>query len=426
MKKSLPCGAKPSYMRVHFALIALVPALLVMGSCKKSSPGGKPVVTTAPVTGVGQSTASSGGDVTSDGGSAVTDRGLGWSTDSGFSQVQTTSDGNGIGAFTSAITQLQPGTTYYVHAYATNSIGTAYGATVQFTTTYTPNAYTVTTIAGTGTSGETNGPALSATFNNPVGVAVDKAGNVYIADAAGNAIRKIGADENVTTLTTFGPSYPLDLVTDSSGNLYVVQIAGINSNIGDILKISPSGTVSALDTAITPICLDIDSKGNVFVANTSNILRISPGGAITTLPSPFGSARKVFAIAVDADDNLYVSDGYMIEKMDTLGNASFLAGFDAGSGSTDGAGSSARFGNIVELRVDNSGNLYAADATNSDVRLISPAGVVTTIAGHPIQGSLDGNGAIATFDYPTGLAIDGQGVIYVADVTNNKIRKITH
>jgi sugar lactone lactonase YvrE len=138
-------------------------------------------------------------------------------------------------------------------------------------------------------------------------------------------------------------------------------------------------------------------------------------------------------IAVDHSGNVYVAEagGSAIRKIDTAGNVTTLAGpATSERGYADGTGSSAMFSSPLGLCIDQTGSLYVADQFNYRVRKVSPAGVVTTFAGtasngSPSDGAIDGDGSIATFDTPFGVACDKNGNIYVADSYNNKIRKIT-
>ena len=120
------------------------------------------------------------------------------------------------------------------------------------------------------------------------------------------------------------------------------------------------------------------------------------------------------------NNNIYVSDGPIVERIDTLGNTSFIAG---GNGTADGAGTNAGFGsNVSELRVDKNGNLFAANGYK--VRMITPSGVVSTIAGNGTAGDVDGSGSRANFSGLVGLGLDAHGNIFVTD--NSKIKRITH
>ncbi len=238
-----------------------------------------------------------------------------------------------------------------------------------------------------------------------------------------------------------------DVVTDQAGNVYVTE-----SNNHTIRKYSPNGSYIILAgkyrgfgdakgenaSFYTPFGLAIDGNGNLFVADRDNhaIRKISPDGTVTTIAGK-GSAGAVngnvanatfnhpTGLTVDGSGNIYVADmdNHMIRKIATDGTVTTLAG-SLTRGSDDGMGAAAGFYYPTGIAIDGGGNLFVADYYNQRIRKISADGTVTTIAGSS-YGYYDGQGTSARFQYPAGLAVDGQGNIYVADRDNNRIRKIS-
>jgi len=319
---------------------------------------------------------------------------------------------------------------------------------------------TVTTLAG-GTYGFADGTGTAAQFKYPYDVAVDASGNVYVADTGNSRIRKITPSGAVTSLagSTYGFadgtgtaahfSNPFGVAVDTSGNVYVTD-----SDNNRIRKITPSGVVTtpAGSTTVSgfadgtgtaakfyyPIGVAVDTTGNVYVADTNNhrIRKISPSGLVTTLAGSgaagfadgTGTAAQFnspFGVAVDASGNVYVgdSDNNRIRKISPSGVVTTVAGSGA-DGYIDGTGTAAQFSWPAGVAVDASGNLYVVDNSNHRIRTISPSGVVTTLAGSGTNGFADGSGAAAQFSYPTGVAVDASGNVYVADYANSRIRKI--
>ncbi len=339
------------------------------------------------------------------------------------------------------------------------------------------DAYTFTTLAGSpGERGSADGESNIARFWLPHGVAVDAAGNVYVADNMNCTIRKIGPDGWVTTLAgSAGKSgtndgvgsaarfnYPMGVATDRAGNVYVAD------NSSTIRKITPArvvttlagraghpGTSDGLGSAARfgiPSGVAIDDAGNVYVADsgftdwtdarsTSFMIRkITPGGWVTTLAGRprsdgcvdgWGSAAQFShptGVAVDGAGTVYVADCYndAIRQITPAGWVSTLAGSPEQSGFVDGIGTVARFSGPWAIAADRAGNLFVTDLNNATIRHISPSGVVSTIGGWPRQpGSADGIGSAARFDAPIGIAVDDAGILYVADQDNHTIRKGT-
>jgi sugar lactone lactonase YvrE len=344
----------------------------------------------------------------------------------------------------------------------------------------------VTTFAGIfggGEVGSTDGTGTAARFNSPLGIAVDNAGVLYVADCSNDTIRKITPDGVVTTLAGAAGmggdmdgtgsqahfSLPSGITVDDAGNLYVVD----NGPGGTIRKITPGGVVTTLagqaevtgsangmgsaarfffDYGFTLVGVAVDGTGNLYVADRGNdeIRKITSNGLVTTLagavPAAVGSSDgtgsaaqfdEPSGVAVDGAGNVYVADmqNNVIRKITSGGVVTTLAG-TAGpfGGSADGAGSAAQFYRPWGVAVDGNGNVYVADSGYNTIRKVTPDGVVTTLAGtptlyipklDPVPGSIDGTGSKARFYQPSGIAVDGFGNVYVADTGNSTIRKIT-
>lgn len=316
------------------------------------------------------------------------------------------------------------------------------------------------TLAGSKIPGSANGTGAAAQFNGPFRAAVDSNGTVYVSDYENHMIRKITPAGVVTTLagsTTSGRAnglgsaasffHPIGVAVDSRGYVYV---ADSENNL--IRRISPDGLVSTLAGSGSPGSADgtgsaasflqpgglaMDDSDNLYVADSGNhrIRMITPAGVVTTLAGNgpgwadgTGSAasfRYPQGLALDGSGNLYVSDrdNNLIRKLTPNGVVTTLAG-DRSSGSKNGTGAAASFNKPFDVTADSSGNAYIADGDNHMVRKMTPAGVVTTLAGSTTSGNADGAGTAASFKRPMGIAIDGNGVLYVADFENNMIRKI--
>ncbi len=191
-----------------------------------------------------------------------------------------------------------------------------------------------------------------------------------------------------------------------------------------------------------PAGLGVDSSGNVYVADTNDdlIREITPGGVVSTLAGtltvcgsingtgPSASFCGPLGVAVDSSGNIYVADtwNYLVREITSGGVVSTLAGSAGVTGATNGTGTGASFFVPTGVAVDSSGNLYIADMDNQLIRKIFPGGVVTTLAGSAgVTGATNGTGTAALFCYPSGVAVDSSGNVYVADSGNNLIREIT-
>ncbi|TAE47882.1 MAG: hypothetical protein EAZ89_16570 [Bacteroidetes bacterium] len=268
----------------------------------------------------------------------------------------------------------------------------------------------VTTLAGTGESGRTDGPGSIATFYEPWGVAASSDGIVYVADTRNNLIRKIEADGTVSTLAGTGAygvldgpalqarfANPTGIAIDAAGILYACDHLGHT-----LRKITPQGVVSRL-------------AGQAFVTGSND-----GTGSGAKFYRPYG-------IEVDLLGNVYVADewNHLIRKVTPNGTVTTVAGTGL-SGNSDGPAELASFYYPWDIAIDASGVLYVMDGSNFAVRRISTDGSVSTYAGQPgISGGQDGPAIEASFNGATGIAIDGGGALFIADAYNNSIRKIT-
>lgn len=268
----------------------------------------------------------------------------------------------------------------------------------------------VTTVAGAAPlSGSSDGLRSSAQFNAPLSVTRDAAGNLYVADTGNQTIRRIALDGTVSTLAG------------------APGVAGFADGSGAAARFS------------LPRDVTVDALGNLFVADFSNrvVRRIGTGGEVTTyagtpnetgsVDGPAATARFVEpqAVATDSNGNLFVADraGDSIRLVTPQGIVSTFAGDPNASGPADGTGSQARFFFPQDIVADVAGNLYVIDG-GSAIRKITPQGVVTTLAGVAFQnGTQDGMGTAARFNYPQSLAVDEEGNVYVAE--SRAIRRIS-
>lgn len=264
----------------------------------------------------------------------------------------------------------------------------------------------VSVLAGSGATGSTDATGASATFTVPDGIAVDNAGNVYVADSGSYKIRKITPAGVVSTLAGSGTygfadgpgasaqfSFVRSLVVDSSGNVYVVDSSNYR-----IRKITPSGVVSTL-------------------AGSSTSGTNDGTGSAAQFSFPYG-------LAIDSSGNLYVGDSgnNRIRKVTQAGVVTTIAG--STSGYADGVGAAAKFNYPMGVAVDSTGTVYVADSNNNRIRTVATDGTVTTFAGNGTAGIVDGPGTTAQFNTPKGIALDSSFQVYTTDYNGSRVRKI--
>jgi uncharacterized protein (TIGR03437 family) len=346
----------------------------------------------------------------------------------------------------------------------------------------------VTTVAGDGAYryGGDGGPATSALFNIPTAVAVDNAGNVFIADSANIRIRKVSPGGMVTTVAGNGQwgvsadgglatntplAYPAGVAVDSAGNLFFADTWSQR-----VRMVTPGGVIATVAGGVPgyfgdggpansaglfyPQGIALDETGNLFIADTmdSVIRMVSPAGTISTVagngktgysgdggPAASASLNHPTAVAVDSAGNLFIgdSDNNRIRKVTRGGTIATVAGNGTAGYSGDGGSATAAKLNTASvpgsvpvgdggslnpggLAVDGAGNLFIADYYNNRIRKVSPGGTITTVAGDGMAGYA-GDGGLATgasLYGPWGVALDSAGNLLIADSANNRVRQV--
>ncbi len=301
-----------------------------------------------------------------------------------------------------------------------------------------------------------DGTGVAASFGFPGDISADADGNLWVADDFGYAVRKVTAAGIVTTPYGTLPQYgavdargaaarfstPYGLAVDPAGNILVGDYGNC-----ELRKIDPTGVVSTLagttagcnyanmqveDTHTFGSLYDVifDGDGGFFVDDGCAIRKVSASGAISAFvgtratcvladgTGTNASFNGIGGMAIDGKGNLYVTDGvnYVVRKVTPAGIVTTLAGTAGVRGHTDGPGSSAVFGTLVNVAADAAGNVYVSEDDNHDIRRIDPNGVVSTLAGSPTGvGNADGTGAAATFASPGAMAMTRDGSIVVFD-----------
>jgi sugar lactone lactonase YvrE len=310
------------------------------------------------------------------------------------------------------------------------------------------SSYKVSTLAGNNTAGFADGKGIFSSFNfgNRCGMDVDTDGNIYVADAGNRRIRKIAPDGTVSTLAGSGNggyaegkgnaasfSLPLDLVTDKDGNVFVADPADWT-----IRKITADGTTSLVGW-FEAWGIGIDKRnGMMYYANnhaSGSVYQVTPAGVATEIITGLSNPAD---IAVDDQGNLYVTENgsSLIKKFaaDTWA-PTIIGGAANQTGLVNGSGTASRFDHPWGITIDAFNNLYVAGNGTSDGSVVNSNQCirkiaantwdVTTYIGGSAAGFADGAGAAAMFSAPTGVAVDKNGVVYVLDRNNNRIRKVT-
>jgi PKD repeat protein len=344
-------------------------------------------------------------------------------------------------------------------------------------TVYSVKAQLITTVAGNGTAGYggNGGQATAAELKDPCGGVIDALGNMYFVDSGNNLVRKISTSGIISTIAGTGTAgytgdggqataatlnEPIDIALDLIGNIYISDdqnnaIRKVNTN-GIISTMVGTGTAGYNGDGIqataaeinSPNGISIDVHGNLYIADGSNqrVRMVNTAGIITTIAGNGyggwgGDGGQATATElnnpcaiVSMSGNLYIADAQnnRIRMINSSGIITTIAGSGptgVGSGSYSGDGGQATAATLwapTELTFDAGGNMYICDVINERIRKVSTSGIITTIVGNG-GGGYNGDGILATaasLSYPEGIFFDASGVLYIADQANNRIRKV--
>lgn len=316
---------------------------------------------------------------------------------------------------------------------------------------------TVSTFAGS-TLGFNDGQGVSAQFNSPRGMTINAAGELFVVEESNHSIRKISPSGIVTTVAGGVGGFadgqgtnakflnPRGITIDNNGNLFVVD-RGNNR----IRKITNGGNVTTVAGSISgfldgesstakfsqPTGIAIDALGNLYVVDRGNekIRKISTTSVVSTIAGSvagFANGQGINSqfsfptgIVIDSQQNLFITDSnnFKIRKISASGLVSTFAG--SNNGLLDGQGVVAQFKNPIGIAIDALGNLFVTEFNAHKIRKISSTGFVTTLAGKGFQGFADGIANNAQFNSPDSIILDPQGNIFISEAGNHRIRKIT-
>ena len=323
--------------------------------------------------------------------------------------------------------------------------------------------WTITTVAGTRESGYNyktgdGGPAVEATLDYASAVAVDGAGNLYIAEQNQDRIRRVDPKGTITTFAGTGDHgysgdggpavkarlrYPNDVAVDGAGNVYIASWLPARSPASPVRKVDSTGTITTIPGEFMSDVVAVDGAGNLYIVDsnptsaTLNVVRkVDTAGSTTTVAGiermigPTGDGVRavetplpqVFDLAVDDAGNLYIAAGHSVHKVDSAGIITTVAGWRGEEGNWDGSGDGVRavgapLNGAIAVTVDRAGNLFIADKHNCRIRRVDSTGTINTIAGGECGKNSWTAGQVVegVFRDMQHVAVDGAGNLYVAD-----------
>ena len=332
---------------------------------------------------------------------------------------------------------------------AFGSVGSGVGAVL----TFSPGL--ASTAAGTGVSGYSGdgGPATSAQFNSPMGMVQDSQDNLYVADLGNSVVRKLSANGTVRTVAGNGTqgysgdggpatsaqlAFPSAVALDGAGNLYIADFFNFC-----VRKVDTNGMISTVASGVLVRGVAADSAGNVYYSGWyEGVWKVNSEGTITKIagtgtagfsgdggPATDAQTSGVAGLALDGSGNLYIAEVFNsdVRKVDTNGVITTIAGNQQfGYAGDGGPATNAKFNGPTDVRIDAAGNLYIADSSNNRIRKVNAGGTISTIVGDGNYGYV-GDGGLASAAQlagPTAIAMDGGGNIFIADTGNSVIRKV--
>ncbi|HEY6161373.1 MAG TPA: T9SS type A sorting domain-containing protein [Bacteroidia bacterium] len=335
------------------------------------------------------------------------------------------------------------------------------------------HAQIISTIGGNGTPGYSgdNGPATSARFLYPYGLALDASGNLYIADNGNNCIRKIDVNGIITTVAGTGAQgysgdngpatsatfyYPYDVAVDAAGNIFIcdygnsvirkVDVNGMITTVAGtgVAGFSGDGGLAVNAKLDRPVGVDLDANGNMYISDGYNnrVRKVDALGIITTFagtgvmgytgdggPADSATFKYPYSVAFDQSGNVYISDGLnnCVRKVDVNNIITTFAGTGSGGYTGDGGpADQARLYSPQGISMDQDGNLFIVDRNNHVIRKVDASGMISTYAGTGVSGfSGDGGFAnLAQLRQPYGIEVGPGGYVFIADQWNQRIRQV--